>query len=120
MREQEIQRQVMLALSEAGCLAWRCNTGTGWQGKMLHQAQGQVTLGDCRPLHAGLTKGGADLIGVAPGGRFLAVEIKTPSGRVSRDQEKFLLAVNRAGGLGFVARSADDALDALRQAGLIQ
>lgn len=108
--ESDIQKSVMLALSEAGCIVWRVNTGTGWQGTVLHKTADQITLGNCRPLRAGLVKGGADLIGISPSGRFLGVEIKTAKGRVSDDQQRFISAVNDAGGVAFVARSADDAL----------
>ena len=53
---------------------------------------------------------------VAPWGwllRFLAIEVKTKTGKVSPDQVKFLNRVNESGGLGFVARSVDDVIDTL-------
>ncbi|WP_287028302.1 VRR-NUC domain-containing protein [Herbaspirillum sp.] len=111
--EARIQREVMLALSQAGCLVWRQNTGQAWQGKQLHKARDQITLGQCRPVHFGLCKGSSDVLGIAPGGAFLAVEVKTKTGRVTQEQQNFIVAVNRAGGIGFVARSADDALTQL-------
>jgi hypothetical protein len=112
--ERAIQKEVMLALSQQGCLVWRSNTGQAWQGKTLHKTSTQVTLGDCRPVTFGLCKGGSDLIGVhSPSGRFLACEVKNAKGKVSDDQKKFLVAVNRAGGVAFVARSAQDAVEAL-------
>ena len=113
--EARIQREIMLALSEAGCLVWRNNTGQAWQGKQVHKSHDQITLAGCRPVNFGLMVGSADLIGVSPGGKFLAVEAKAPSGRVSDAQCRFLLAVNRAGGIGFVARSAEDALKQLEE-----
>ena len=45
--------------------------------------------------------------------RFLAIEVKTKTGKVSLDQAKFLKLVNESGGLGFVARSVDDVIDTL-------
>jgi hypothetical protein len=54
-------------------------------------------------------KGVSDVIGFEKGtGRFLAVEIKVGRDRLSPEQEKFLDAVNRAGGVGVVVRHADD------------
>lgn len=115
--EARIQREIMLALSQNGCIVWRQNTGQAWQGKQIHKVQDQITLAQCRPVHFGLCKGSADVLGIAPGGKFLAVEVKTPKGRTTQEQENFLLAVNRAGGIGFVARSAEDALQKLESAG---
>lgn len=52
--------------------------------------------------------GGSDLIGWCRDGRFAAVEVKTPTGRVSAEQQAFIDAVNRAGGRAGVARSVED------------
>jgi Holliday junction resolvase len=57
-------------------------------------------------------KGIADILGCYQG-RFLAIEVKTLTGRLSPAQEQFLERVRKAGGLAFVARSIDDAIDAL-------
>jgi len=53
--------------------------------------------------------GVSDIIGCF-NGRFLAVEIKAPNGRVSEHQQAFIDRVNAAGGLGFIARSVDDVI----------
>jgi hypothetical protein len=52
--------------------------------------------------------GGSDLIGWTRDGRFAAVEVKTPTGRVTAEQQAFIDAVNRAGGKAGVARSVED------------
>lgn len=49
-----------------------------------------------------------DILGMLRGGRLLAIEVKTTSGRVSEAQAAFLEAVSAHGGLSFVARSVDD------------
>lgn len=54
--------------------------------------------------------GTPDIIGVCEGGRFLAIEVKTAEGRVSKEQAAFLRQVTDAGGLAFVARSLDDVI----------
>jgi len=44
-----------------------------------------------------------------------AVEVKTPRGRVSKDQLTFIDAVNNAGGIGGIAKSAEDAVKLLNK-----
>jgi hypothetical protein len=57
----------------------------------------------------GLMKGSADLIGWCRG-RFLSVEVKTATGRVSPEQENWMNQVNKHGGIAFIARSAEQAV----------
>lgn len=110
MRESDIQNAIMIALSEAGCTVWRNNVGTGWQGRMSRTLMGSVLLDDPRPLHAGLCVGSSDIIGITADGRFLAVEVKTKTGRVSDEQQRFIDAVRRKGGVAGVARSVEEAV----------
>jgi len=102
MREQDIQRLIMLALSEAGCLIWRNNTG------VLKNAAGI-------PIKFGLCVGSSDLIGLTPTGKFLAVEIKTCKGRATPEQLRFIEAVRARGGIAGIARSPAEALALLAQ-----
>lgn len=64
------------------------------------------------------TKGVSDILGVLPGGRFLAIEVKKqPGKKPTALQGRFIDCVNKAGGLAFVAVCVDDvavALDYLR------
>jgi len=53
-------------------------------------------------------KGCADVIGQLRDGRFLAVEVKAPNGRLRPEQAAFLDQVRGAGGVGFVARNCAD------------
>lgn len=108
--ETRIQRRIMLALSEAGCIIWRNETSGAWVGKQIHRAGDQVTLTNARMIRFGLAVGSSDLIGIAPDGRFLAVEVKTKTGRASKEQLKFIDAVNNAGGIAGIARSPEEAL----------
>ena len=102
MKESDIMRACMLALSEAGCLIWRQNVGT------LKNAAGI-------PIRFGLCVGSSDLIGIAPDGRFLAVEIKTSKGRATSEQVNFIEAVRNRGGIAGIARSPADALALMAQ-----
>jgi len=54
-------------------------------------------------------KGGSDLIGWMPGGRFVAVEVKVGRDKLSDEQAAFLAAVTKAGGVAGVVRTVEDA-----------
>lgn len=58
------------------------------------------------------TTGVPDIIGCHKG-RFIAIEVKAGKNAVSPAQKAFLEAITRAGGIGIVARSIDDVIDAL-------
>ena len=96
--EANIQALILMGLSAAGCLVWRQDTGAYKDAKTG------------RLIRYGLCKGSSDVVGIAPDGRFLAVEVKTATGRVRPEQETFIAAVRRAGGRAGVARSVADAL----------
>lgn len=102
MKESDIQRLIMLALSEAGCLIFRNNVGT------LKNSAGI-------PIKFGLCVGSSDLIGLTPTGKFLAVEIKTSTGKATPEQLRFIEAVRARGGIAGIARSPAEALALLAQ-----
>lgn len=82
---------------ESPCRVWRNNVG------QLRDARGI-------PITYGLGKGSADLIGfVFPTGQFLAVEIKTPEGRLSDEQKAWLATVRDRNGIAVVLRSVEAA-----------
>lgn len=69
------------------------------------------------PMRFGLGVGGADLVGLLrPSGRFLAIEVKTATGKQSDEQRAWAAAVQGAGGFYRVVRSPEEALDALEAA----
>ena len=117
MSETTIQREIMKAVSATGARIFRNNTAMGWVGhrnEVRDSASGLfVTIRNPRPLHAGLCVGSSDLIGWTANGRFLAIEVKTATGRITEDQENFIAAVIRAGGVAGVVRSVEDALTLL-------
>lgn len=97
MTEAKIMRDIQVALSEYGCRLFRNNTGLF------------DTL-DGRKIRTGLCVGSSDLIGWTKDGRFLAIEVKTNHGRPTQQQIDFIQAVNWSGGLGFIARSVEEAI----------
>lgn len=64
-------------------------------------------------------KGISDILGCLPAnskypGRFIAIEVKRPKGKLSPDQIAFIQSVNNSGGIGFLADSLDTVIDTLR------
>lgn len=109
--ETKLQNRILLELSKAGCTVWRVETSGAWLGKVLHREGDMVTLSNARMFQTGLCKGGSDIIGIAPDGRFLAIEVKTKTGRATKEQLRFIEAVKKAGGIAGIARSQEDALE---------
>ena len=95
--EGRIVNECLMALSEAGCLAWRNDTGAlpGPGGRLIRY---------------GLCKGSSDIIAIAPDGVFVAVECKTAKGRPTPEQTRFIQAVRAKGGRAGIARSGADAV----------
>lgn len=119
--ESTLQKNIMLAIGKLlpNVRIFRNNTGTGWVGKSVRKGS-LVIIENPRPLQAGLCEGSSDLIGwttveVTPemiGKKiaiFTALEIKTDSGRASKEQINFITRVREAGGIAGIARSEQEA-----------
>ena len=114
-QETKIQRQIMLALSAAGHTVWRNETGRFWTGRIIHKENTSVTLSNAIMIPCGLAVGSCDLIGIQAGtGRFFGIEVKTPKGRVSKEQKNFIEHVKKMGGLAGIARTPEEALNLLK------
>ena len=106
--ERDIQEQILLALSHGPTRLLRVNAGVAWQGTVIERTAHRLVL--ARPYAIRLAAPGvSDLIGWTEGGRFVAVEVKGPRGRVTDEQAAFIDLVRRSGGLAGVARSVADA-----------
>ena len=88
-------------LAVRGIYAWRNNSGA------LLNAQR-------RPVFFG-KPGSADILGILPGGTFLAVECKAETGKLSDRQIGFLKTIAENGGAAILARSADDLIKGLNR-----
>ncbi len=109
MKEGNVQAAIMLALSNAGIMIFRNNVGA------LSDKHGRIVrYGVGNP-------GGSDLIGATPVkitqemvgttvAVFTAIEVKTPTGRTTEAQDRFLAAVRKRGGRAGVARSGPEAV----------
>jgi hypothetical protein len=114
-KEIDTVKAIVDYLQMRGCLAWRMNTGAF---KAEHAGKTR--------FHRFGVKGMSDVIGIVPltrytnsvgvtvalpieaVGRFLAIEVKSATGKPSPEQVAFLAAVVKAGGIAFLARSLDD------------
>ncbi len=109
MTESQLQDAVRLALGQRADVAmWRNNVGVAehWKPGM---SRPQV-------VRYGLAPGSADLVGIARGGRFVALELKGPEGRTTSEQQAWLALVERMGGIARVVRSIDEAERAVMEA----
>lgn len=85
--------------------------GHGGPAILWRNSSGQFCANG-RTVHYGLCVGSADLIGIRRSdGRFIAIEVKTTSGRVSQEQHQFIELVRANGGLAGVARSVEEAME---------
>lgn len=101
--ESKLLAEIRVALArEPDMVLWRLSAG--------------LSFGlDGTQYRAGMVPGASDLIGVGPGGRFIALEVKTTTGRVSDEQKMFMELVRKKGGFAAVVRSVDEALAAVRR-----
>lgn len=92
--------EVLMALRANPLVAWaeRQNTGSARIGGRF------IRFG---------WPGCSDVLGQLRDGRFLAVEVKSPTGKLRPEQSLFLERINGAGGVGFMARDLHDVLHAL-------
>ena len=103
--EGRVKATVLRYLERHGFFAW-------------NNPSGAVRIAPDRWLHFG-KKGSADILGCLPGGKLLAVEVKSITGRLSPEQSMFLEKVRGLGGVAVVARDWKDLDQALRTAGYI-
>lgn len=102
--ESDILTACMEFLKLSGIFAFRVNCG----------AIASEHKGKRRFLRFTGINGVSDILGVLPeSGRMLAVETKRPGRKPTPEQAAFLDAVNRSGGLAFVAHSVDELIAAL-------
>ena len=96
--EAQVQRAVIRALELHPSIVWvrRMNSGA-----TKTASGGWVKFG---------FTGCPDVWAQANDGRLVVVEVKRPSGQPTKEQAEFLMMVRSAGGIAFVARSADDVM----------
>lgn len=123
--ESNIQTEILIEFGKGSRRLFRQNVGQAWAGRMVKRfPDGSVLLANARPLRAGLCVGSSDIIGwesitIEPAdvGRriavFEAIEVKTDSGSLTKEQTAFLRVVDDSGGVAIEARSIEDVSIAL-------
>jgi hypothetical protein len=115
MTEAAIQKRVQMEATRLGLRVLRNNRGQFYTidcvkaliaaALSLNLQRIKEAIKQLRQVRAGLeADGSSDLIGWTPDGKFVALEIKTPEGKVSPEQQHFIDVVNSAGGFGAVIR----------------
>ena len=100
--EAAIQDSIRVALAEHGYIVFRANVG-------------KVKTADGRWFDSGLPTGFPDLVGYKPNnGRIFFIEVKTPKGKRRADQVIFANGLRDKNVIYCVARSADEAVTAVR------
>lgn len=95
MSEKVIENLILKYLAYCRIFAWK-NNSTG-----VYDPTKKTFRANKNPY---AIKGVADILGVLPDGKLLAIEVKMPKGRVSKEQKQFIERVNDNGGIAFVAR----------------
>jgi hypothetical protein len=107
VREIELKKRILLAAAEIEGLVLMNNpVGHAHQGEAIRvpgYGPRAILIQEPRRVSFGLMPGSSDLIGWYRG-RFVALEIKTPEGVVSDEQEHFIYTVKRYGGIAAVVR----------------
>lgn len=100
--EAAIQDSIRVALAEHGYVVFRTNVG-------------KVKTADGRWFDSGLPTGFPDLVGYKPeNGRIFFIEVKTSTWHRRKDQIKFANFLRDKNVIYCVARSADEAVTAVR------
>lgn len=105
---------------------FRNNIGLAWFGTVLSNEDNILVMKNPRRVTYGLETGTADCVGwhtvtITPEmvGKqvavFLAIEVKTETGRATGEQKNFIAVVQRMGGIAGIARSVDEADGLIRE-----
>jgi hypothetical protein len=95
--EQQIQNEILDHYRSLGLIVWRQNSG----GVPMIAPNGRryfVRLGD---------RGTPDIVGVLPGGRCFATEVKRPGKKPDEHQIRFMRQINYQGGAAFWTNNSD-------------
>jgi len=127
-QETNLTRKIMIELGKnKNIRIFRNNIGKCWIGASKKFTQpttvnvksGDVLIQSARYFDAGLCVGSSDLIGlksvkITPEmvgstlAVFTAVEVKTPTGKISTEQISFINMVQKMGGIGIICRDEND------------
>jgi hypothetical protein len=101
--EKQIENQILDWLEARKIFAWKAEKMSGRPGFKSRNRHHK--------------NGIPDILGVLPNGQFIAIEVKTATGRLSEDQAKFIQELTRRNVICIVARSLADVADVLLDMG---
>lgn len=125
MKENILQKKLIIMASELGHRLFRHNIGMGWAGESIQFSKpitiqvypGDVLIRKAFPLRAGLVEFGSDLIGFSSEGKFIAIETKTEEGKTDKKrlegQMNFIKQVNNSGGIAGIASTEEEGFNLL-------
>lgn len=126
--EHDIQSQIRIAISQNNLgTCFRCNVGQAYTGdQIIKNTDKSITIKNPRPFNTGLPKGFSDLLIITPTiitpkmiGQQIAwagfLEVKTKTGRGSRDQINFIDQMQKLGAHAGIARSVEDAVRIIKK-----
>lgn len=109
MIEADLQSLILRELTKDERVRLFRNTSVGaWAGKIIDRTATTMTLLNPYPIHAGLFVGSGDLIGWSAG-RFMSVEVKSPTGVIRPEQIIWRDNVLKGGGIAGIVRSVEEA-----------
>jgi hypothetical protein len=92
--ERAVQKAILIYLHARGCLVAVTDAGAAYRAGSF----GADTV----------PAGWPDITGLTPGGRFIGIECKSPTGRQSPVQKQMEEAIRKRNGIYVLARSIDD------------
>ena len=107
MREKDIQSAILRYLHVNKIFCWKYNNIGIWKQKTKSYIPSNML-------------GVSDIIGILPDGKFLAIEIKRPSGKLTYYQETFINDIKERNGIAFVAYDVSDVEKELKKLGYIK
>ena len=109
MTEHALQNEILREFGTNPTIRlWRANCGVGVVGDVSR------IMDACRRLRISArmvsfgVPGQADLTGILDGGRRLEIEVKTATGRQSKEQQNYERMIVSKGGIYVLARSVED------------
>lgn len=104
LKEKQIEKNILAFLEEVGIHADKVQSTGIFDTKknIFRSSKGKYT-----------NIGMSDIIGILPNGRYLAIEVKSKTGRPSEHQLKFITTINASKGVAFIARSVEQVYDSL-------
>ena len=97
--ERLIENEILNYLISKGVFCWKNTTGGFFDGKRFRKHSSKYAI-----------NGTSDILGILSQGQFLAIEVKSDKGIVSKEQDAFISTIKANGGIAFIARSLDDVM----------